>query len=153
MSEQFLEIIVEQLRLVGQNRQRRVRAHGTDGLDTILRHRSDVDAQVFEVVTERLQALKRRLMIRLWLFFLDVGQIGKAHDVLFQPFAVRLGRCHLLLDFFVADDASFAGVDEKHSARLKAALFQDPLRRHVEHAHLGSHDDEIVLGHVVTRRP
>ena len=92
-------------------------------------------------------------MIRLRLLFRDVGQIGEADDVLFQPFAVGLGRCHLLLDFFVADDASFAGVDEKHAARLQAALFQDSFRRHVEHTDFGSHDDQIVLGDVVARRP
>ena len=92
-------------------------------------------------------------MIRLRLLVRDVGQVVKADHVLIQPLPIGLGRCNLLLDLFVADDAPFAGVDQEHAARLQAALFQDALRRHVEHADFRRHDDQIVLGDVVARRP
>ena len=59
----------------------------------------------------------------------------------------------LALDFVVGDDAALFHVDQEHAARLQAALVQDSLRRNVQHADLGRHDDQVVLGDVVARRP
>src|SRR5438105_4491583 len=57
----------------------------------------------------------------------------------------------LPLQFFVADDAALLQIDEEHAPRLEAALLLDALRRDVEDADLGRHDDEAVLGDVVAR--
>ncbi len=91
-------------------------------------------------------------MIRLRLGFSNAGQIIEVDEIVFQPLSIRLGRRHLLFDFIVADDPPFLGVDQKHAARLQAALFEHALRRDVEHAHFRSHDHQIVLGHIVARR-
>ena len=43
-------------------------------------------------------------------------------------------------------------INEEHAARLEAAFVQDAIRRHVKHADLGSHDDQVVFRHVVAGR-
>ena len=62
-------------------------------------------------------------------------------------------RRELALDLVVRDDAALRGVDQEDPARMQALLDQDVLGRDVEHADLGRHDDEVVLGDVVARRP
>ena len=44
------------------------------------------------------------------------------------------------------------GVDQEHAAGLQAILVQHVVGRDVEHADLGGHDHEAVLGHDVARR-
>jgi hypothetical protein len=53
------------------------------------------------------------------------------------------------------DDAALLGVDQEHAAGLQAALAHDLGGVDVEHARLGGHDDEAVLGDPVAagRRP
>ena len=86
------------------------------------------------------------------LFFRETRQLIKADKVLVQPLTIRTRSGHPLLDFFVADDATFFRVHQEHAARLQAALFQDSLRRYVEHANLRSHNHQIVFGDVVPGR-
>ena len=60
----------------------------------------------------------------------------------------------LVLELLVVDDPALLGVDQEHPARLQPAL--DERRRSggdVEHADLGGHDDQVVLGDVVARGP
>ena len=57
-----------------------------------------------------------------------------------------------LLDLLVVDDAALLGVHQEHAAGLQAALLQHVLRRDVEHAGFGRHDDQVVLRHVIARR-
>ncbi len=75
------------------------------------------------------------------------------HQVLVQPYPIRMLGRDGALDLLVADDAALLGVDQEHPSRLQAPLAHDVLRRHVEHAGLGGHDDEVVLGDVVAGRP
>ncbi len=73
--------------------------------------------------------------------------------MLAHPVAVGLRRGDLLLQLVVADDAALFQIDEQHAARLETALTLDALRRNVQHADFGRHDDQAVLGDVVARRP
>ena len=66
-----------------------------------------------------------------------------------QPLAVGMQRGEFGLDLVVADDASLAGVDQEHLAGLQAALRNDLGGFDVDHADLGRHHDEIVVGHPV----
>ncbi len=52
----------------------------------------------------------------------------------------------------VADDATFASVDQEHSAGLEPALFDDGVLGEIDDADLGCHDDEAVLGDPVAAR-
>ena len=72
------------------------------------------------------------------------------HLVLPQPVAVRVLGGQLRLDLVVLDDATLRGVDEEDLARVQPLLDEDLFGRDVQHADLGGHHDEIVLGDVVT---
>ena len=68
-----------------------------------------------------------------------------------SPYGLRRGE--LALDLLVGDDAALRRVDEEMRPGMQPLLEQDVLRRDVEHADFRRHDDEVVLGHVVARRP
>ena len=65
LREQLLEILEEQLRPIGQHRERRIRPHGRDRLFTGHDHRRDDHLQFFDRVAERLLPLADRRMVRL----------------------------------------------------------------------------------------
>ncbi len=90
LRKELFEIVIKQLRLVRQNRQRRVGAHGADGLNAVLRHRADVDAQVLKIITEGLQAFQRRVVIVNGLFVGHIGQIMEVNLVILEPYARRV---------------------------------------------------------------
>ena len=73
LREQLLEIVVEQLRLVRQHRQRRVSAHRAERLLAVVGHRADDETQILERVAEGLLALENFAMIRLRAF----GRLGE----------------------------------------------------------------------------
>ena len=118
LREQLLEIIVKQLRLVRQNRQRRVRAHRTERLNAVVSHRPDDKTQILERVAERLLPLQNFAMIRLgricWL-----RQIFQMDMILIQPLLIRLRAGVFFLQFLVRNNPALFSVHQKHSARLK----------------------------------
>ena len=110
--------------------------------------------QVFEGVAERLLALQHRARGRARGRRPAVGQVLERDQVLVEPLAVGLlawRSCCLSSSSAMMRPCS--SVDEEHAARLQAALVQDVLGRDVEHADLGRHDDQVVLGDVVARGP
>ena len=151
LREQLLEVVVEQLRPLRQHRERRVVAHRADRLDAVDRHRRDQHLEVLGGVAERLLAAQHRLVVGR-VHRRRRRQLLQRDQVVLQPLAVRRGRRDLMLDLVVGDDASLRGVDQEHAPRLQAPLFQHAVGRDVEHADLGRHDDQAVLGHVVARR-
>jgi len=152
LREQLLEVVVEQLWPVRQHRQRRIGPHRPGRLDAVGGHRRDEHLEVLRRVAERLLAAQHRGVVGLD-HHRRLRQLADLDHVLFQPDAVRRGGGHLLFDLVVADDPPLGGVDEEHAPRLQPPLVQDPLGRDVEHADLGGHHHEVVLGDVVARRP
>ena len=151
LREQLLEIVVQQSRTVGQHRQRGVVAHGADRLLALLRHRRHEDAQVLVRITEGLLALQHGGVIRLRQLR-RLRQLIERHQVLLQPFAVRLRRGVALFQLGVVNDAAFARIHQEDASRMQAFLDEHVLRRDVEHADLGGHDHQTVFRDVVARR-
>ena len=151
LREQLLEIIVEQLRMLRENRERCVRAHRAERLLSVLRHRADDESQILERVTERLLPLQH-LAVRDFRAFRRLGQILQQDMMFIQPLLVRLRAGVFLLEFFVGNDAAFDRVHEEHATRLQTALVQHTLRRDGQHARFRRHDDHVVLRHVIPRR-
>ena len=152
LREILLEIAVEQLRAIGQRRDRRVGAHRADGFLAGRGHRREQHRQVLLRIAEGLLAIEQR----------DVGARGARLDGLevlqddlgvLQPGAIGIGARQRLLDLAVGDDAVLDQIDQQHLARLQAPLGDDLFLGHRQHAHFGRHDDEIVVGDEIARGP
>ena len=150
LREVLLEIGVEQLRLVGERRDRRIRAHRAHGFLARRRHRRHQDREVFLRVAERLLPIEQR----------DVGARGARLDrVQFlehdlggaQPVAIGMRARERLLDLGVGNDAVLVEIDEQHLARLQAPLRDDALLRNRQDAHFRSEHDEVVVGDEIAR--
>ena len=152
LREELLEVVVEQPRAVRQYRERGVRSHRSDRFRALLGHRGDEDAQVLLRVAERALAAQHGLTRRP-----GVRRRGRqgvdVHQLLLEPLGVGMLGGELLLDLFVVDDAPLGGVDEEDAAGAQAILDPHVLRRDVQDADLGRHDDHVVVGDVVAGRP
>ena len=151
LGEVLLEVGVEELRLVGERRDRRVGAHRADRLLAGDGHRLHQELQVLLGVAEGLLAIEQR-HVRAALARLHGLEVLQ-HDLgAPEPVLVGVGGGELLLDLVVGDDAALLEVDEQHLARLQAPLLDDLLLRDRQHAHLGGEHHEAVVGDEVARR-
>ena len=151
LGEVLLEIGEQQLGLVGQRRDRRVVAHGADGLLALAPHRRHQDAQVFLGVAEGLLAIEQRQVRQRRL----AGRVRQflEHDLrAFEPLLVGVALGQRRLELLVGNEAALVEIDEQHLARLQAPLGHDVLLRNGQHAHLGGHDDAVVAGDEIARR-
>src|ERR1035437_2222947 len=101
LREELFEIVVEQLRLVREHRERRVRAHRAERLHAVVGHGAENKPQVLERVAERLLALEYGPVIR----FVNVrrlGQIFKQHVVPVEPDLIRMLRGNLVFQLLVS---------------------------------------------------
>ena len=151
LGEVLLEIGVEELRLVGQRRDRRVVAHRADRFLAGGGHRLHQDAQVLLGVAEGLLAIEQRHvgadLARLH------GAVLEHHLGALEPLAVGMLARERGLDLLVGDDAALFEIDEQHLAGLQAPLLDDLLLRDRQHAGFRRHDDEVVVGDEPARRP
>ena len=148
LREQLLEVVVQQPRALRQHRQRGVIAHGTQRLFAFRGHRRHQQAQVLVGVTEHLLARAHRGVVRPR-NRRRRRQRGQRHQALVQPLLIRLRGGVALLELGVVDDTALARIHEEDTARVQALLDEYVLRRDVEHADLGGHHHEAVLGNVV----
>ncbi len=89
LREVLLEIGEEQLRPIGQRRDRRVVAHGADRFFAGRRHRRHQDFEVFLGVAEHLLAIEQR-QVRDRRGFRRRRQVFEHHLRALEPFAVRM---------------------------------------------------------------
>ena len=150
LREVLLEVGVKQLRLAGERRQRRVRAHGADRFLARDRHGREEHRHVFLRVAERLLAIEQG-HVRARGARLDGLHVLKHHLRALEPLAVGMRGRQRALHLVVGDDAAFLQIDEQHLARLETPLLDDLLFRNRQHADFRSHDDEIVVGDDVAR--
>ncbi len=155
LGEVLLEIIVEQLRLLREHGDRRVGAHRADRIVAVLRHRFEVELQVFLRVAEGLLAVEQRGGVVGQRRRRRIGRLRQGFELelrRLQPFLVRVFGGERALDFLVVDDAALLDVDQQHLAGLQPPLLDDALLRDRQHAHFRRHDDVIVVGDDVARR-
>ncbi len=152
LGEVLLEIGVQQLRTVGERRDRRVGAHGADRLLAGLSHRHHQELDAFLRVAERLLAIEqahigassRRRAAR---------QLMHADLRAVEPLLIGMRGRELRLDLLVGDDAAIHQVDEQHLAGLKPPLLDDLLLGKRQDARLRRHDHQAVVGDEIARRP
>ena len=81
-----------------------------------------------------------------------VRQVVERDPRALDPGAVGLCGGQRALQFAVVDDAALLGVDQQHLARLQAPFLDDLALGDVEHADLGGHHHEVVVGDDEARR-
>ncbi len=153
LREVLLEVGVQQLRLRRQRRDRRVRAHGADGLLAGLHHRAHEELQAFLRVAERLLQIDQGDVRLVLGHLLRQRQVADLDLRLLQPLLVRIARGQIGLQLVVRDDAALREIDQQHLAGLQAPLARDALLGDRQHARLRRHDDDVVLGDEIARRP
>ena len=147
LGEVLLEIIVEQTRPLGEQGERRVRAHRADRIVGIGRHRAEEVFQVLVRVTEADLGAAENVVVRRPAERIAAGrEVGEIELGLRQPFAIRLGLGERGLHLFVLDDPAFLQVDEQHLARLQPPFARDLLLGDRQHSAFRGHDDQIVVG-------
>ncbi len=133
LGEKLLEVVEEQLRLVGQDGQRRVVAHGPDRLEPIGRHRTDEDLQFLARVSEGPLPVFQRPQVQAG-HVIRLGQVVQVLHVFRQPLAVGAARTDLVLDLLVGDDAAPDRVDQEKAAGLQPSPHEDAFGRDLQHA-------------------
>ncbi len=155
LREILLEVVVEQLRPVGERGDRRVGAHRADRVVALARHRLEEELDILLGVAERLLQVEPGRGVVGDRRHRRLGRFGQFLELvlrLFQPLLVGMLRGELCLDLTVVDDAAFLQVDQQHLARLEAPFPDDFLLRHRQHAGFRSHDQLVVVGDDVARR-
>ena len=80
-------------------------------------------------------------------------QLVEMQGLLLEPGLVGPFRRDGRLELVIGDDPPLFKVDEKHAARLQAALPLHIAGIDLHHAHLAGHDHAVVVGDVVAARP
>ena len=148
----LLEISVEQLRLVGERRDRRIRAHRAYSFLAGGCHRRDQQLDVFLRVAKGLLQVEKAVERR-WCLDLHLRQILDDELGVLDPFGVRMRLRHLRLDLFVRHDAAGFEIDEQHLAGLQAQLLEDTLFGDRQDARFRGEDHAVIVGHDIARRP
>ena len=150
LCEQLGEVVVQEPGAIREHRDRRVRAHGADGLPAGAGHGGDDDAQLLGRVAEQALLGDDASVLggehRAGRELLEADLVGR------QPVRVGMLGRQLGLDLLVLDEATLRRVDEEHASGLQSALAHDALGRDVEDTHLAGQHDQPVVGHPVARR-
>ena len=87
------------------------------------------------------------------LLLCHIRQLLEIQRVFVQPLTVGPGADDFLFQLFVTDNAALLRIDQEHPSGLEPSFLQDAFRLNFEHPYLGTHDDQVILGDVVPRRP
>ena len=105
LREELLEVGEERLRLLREHRERRVVAHGAEGLGAVGRHGRDEQLHVLLGVAEDLLAPEHGLVVGL-VDLRRLAELPQRHRVALEPLAVRVLLRDPLLQLVVGDDAA-----------------------------------------------
>ena len=150
LREKLLEVIEEDLRALGEDRQRRIVPHGADGLLAADGHGGDDHLQFLFRIAEGVLLAQQHLRV----LGGDVAggqQAAQFDPVVLDPVTVRALARDFGLDFAVGDDAVLLQVHQEHAPGLKASPAEDLVAGNVQHPGLAGHDHQAVAGDGVAR--
>ena len=151
LGEPLGEVVIEQLGTSGKHGQRRVVAHGANGLLAVVRHRYEDVVQLVRGIAEGdLTLLEGRPILPDGRHGLIAGAGPVQADHVF-PDPLNVGPLSGDQGFgiVVAEQNPRARVDNNHLTGAQSSLLDHAAVGHVEHAHLGSHDDHVIVGELV----
>ena len=136
----------------GEDRQRRIVAHGHGRLHAVLRHGKDPALHILVGIAEHfVEAVAHLLGVDRDLAVGD-REIRKMNEVPVQPLAVGASRGVVGLALLVGDDPLLSCVHEKDAPRLEPRLFDDVLRLDLQNAHLRREYQTIIVCDVIAGR-
>ena len=153
LGEQLLEVAEQGLVLFRQHRQRRVHAHGGGGLRPVPGHGEDGVLHLLIGVAEGLVQPVPPLLGGPLHPPVGDGEIPQVHQMGVQPLAVGLLAGVPLLHLRVVHQPPGGEIRQQHPPRLEPGLLHDPLRRDVQHPHLGGEDQLVVGGEIPPAGP
>ena len=149
LGEKLFEVGEKQLGLLGQDRQRRVVAHGARGFFPLLGHGLQNDVDVLAAEAEELLTAEQ---ILLRFRRRDVGEKPVDRQaVLLHPAPVGTAAGQPGLDLGVLHEPVVVQVEEQYLAGLQTALALHLLRRDIQHAGLAGQHEKAVFTFRVTR--
>ena len=136
LGKELLEIVEQQLMLLGEHCQRRVVAHGKGRFHSVFRHGKDLVLDVLIGVAENLvQPVAHLLGMNRDLAVGDL-KVRQMEKVAVQPLPVGASAGIVGLALLVGDDPLLFRVHKKDPAGLQARFFDDALRLDVQHTDL-----------------
>ncbi len=150
LREHLAEVVVQRLVLVAEHGQRAVVAHGANAFFAIFGHGRQQELDVFLREAKSLLPVEQRHVAGQWHGGRRVHAVELDTQVL-DPLLVGFGVDDVGFQLFVVDHAALFQVDHEHLAGLQAPLAHNFVLRDGQHAGLGRHDHQVVVGHAVAR--
>ena len=145
LGEKLLEVVEQGLAALAEYCQRRVHPHGGGGLHPIPGHGENGILHLLIGVAEGLiQPVPQLLRMGLHPPVGD-GQLPEVDQIGVQPLAVGLAAGIAGFELCVVHQPAFPEVRQQHPSRLKAGLFYNALRRHIQHSHLGGENQLLIV--------
>ena len=146
-----MEVVVEQLRHVGEYRQGRIGAHSAHCLGALFGHGHDYLAYLLVGIAKRLQPRYQRQRLGRGRGCRR-GQLVHAQRIL--PYPVRIGVAlgHGLLQLVVLYHAALLGIYQQHAAGPQALLVEYVIRLHGQRSRFGGQYQPAVARFQIARR-
>ena len=136
LGKELLEIVEQQLMLLGEHCQGRVVAHGKGRLHAVFRHGKDLVFDVLIGVAENfVQPVSHLLRVNRDLAVGDL-KVRQMEEIAVQPFPVGASSGVVGLALLVGDDPLLFRVHQEDPAGLEAGFLDDALRLDVQNADL-----------------
>src|SRR5271156_4255077 len=138
---------IDGARGTGQRRERRIVAHGPDGILAIHGHRLENHVHIFAGVSEgKLQSGK------LGRFEDGAGNMVFESAVFEELYVFRCCRVEDGLNLLVFEQDVLVEISNDHLSGTEAAAVDDGFRVEVDEASFGTQDDQVVFGHEESTR-
>ena len=136
LGKELLEVVEQQLMLLGEHCQGRVVAHGEGRLHAVFRHGKDLVLDVLIGVSKNLvQPVAHLLCVNRDLAVGDL-KVRQMEEIAVQPFPVGASAGVVGLALLVGDDPLLFRVHQEDPAGLEAGFLDDALRFDVQNADL-----------------
>ena len=152
LGKKLLEVVVQRLVFVAEHGQGAVVTHRAQRLFAIGGHGRDQELEVFLGIAKGLLAVQQAVGMRQS----SSRGFGRGNAVDFDaqvlnPLLVRAAVGQARFELFVVDHAALFEVDQEHLAGLQTPFANNLALGHGQHARLGTHDHQVVVGDAIAR--
>ncbi len=132
-----------------QNRQRRIYAHGRNGLPALQRHGQDACPEFIIGVSKGFLHPLPFLIGKYRHPSVGNFQAFQGDHIAVQPFAVRLSGSIGFLQTVILYDPALHGIHQQHFPRMETLFFHNFRRVDLQHSHFGGQDQLIIVCNII----